>query len=63
MCDSSGNDSDPKLLQSMVKISQLENSHMVKASFPDNVQYNEDLLCDDLLRNHSVRNTCKNYLC
>lgn len=47
----------------MVKISQLENSHMVKASFPDNIQYNEDLLCDDLLRNHIVPNTCKNYLC
>ena len=30
VCDSSGNDSDTKLLQSVVKISQLKNSHMVR---------------------------------
>lgn len=29
---------DPALLQSMVKVSQLENSHMDKASFPDSVR-------------------------
>lgn len=38
MCDSSGNESDPKLLKSMAKVSQLENCHMDKALFPDNVR-------------------------
>lgn len=46
--DSSGTESDPELLPSVVKRSQLENSHMVKVSFPGNVRYNEESLCDDL---------------
>lgn len=38
-CDSSGNDSDPQLLKSVVKISQPENPHMENSSLPDRVRY------------------------
>lgn len=39
MYGSSGNDSDPQLLKSVVKVSQPENPHMENASLPDSVRY------------------------
>jgi hypothetical protein len=62
-CDSSENHFDPKLLKSMVKISQPENSHMANASLPDNVRFMRNysvMICSD---NALLRFLLKLFIC